>query len=961
MTTSSTSPDKARQIAKQLLLAFDGTRPHISLPVIESLRQMVDETKHQDPQRAMRIANVAMAAAACLNDPLASATASWAKATAHVFLFELGEALNYYRLAEENFRAVGALLQRVSVQSPQIYVLNALGDATAALALADEVRPHCHVLGQDGLSALVNLEMNVGTVLIQRGQYQASLAACDRATTAAQELGDAAALARIDINRANVYQELDHHNDAERCYQRARKTLTESHQNRQQVALVDLNLGLLALRRGDYWQALQHLERAHDGYVSPAHLAWVDFNRALVYHRLNLTAETVDLAARAVDALSTTGSNRELAMALQVWASAAEKQNAFDEAEQLLLRASRYFNECGAPIMAAQTSLAMAALAKHNGKYADASALLTAVRQAAEQHHVPSLAAHADLVEIELSMANSWQSNASYLPIIERAVATLANGGQSALLLRGYRLWAKLLAGSGDRKSALGIYQKALNLVLDMRHSLLLDEFQIAFLEEHLPIFLEAAALHLQAGENLSQVAYLLALATTTPEQHRLNQVRSEATELSHLRNDWHWQQSKIEKLMGDGQAQNSAEVEAAQQRLHQIEVQIADGWRRQGARSHVDNNHTNGTHLETLSQQICHWTDTAYCARLQASLTEDEAYLHYFVIEGKLHVLVVRRHSLACNALGATTAVDSALRAWRHHLRDWSLIVSQPEMAQQIAERSLRALYKLLFQPIVPHLAGAIHLNFMLPPQWSDLPLAALLDGDAPLIEGWTLSQLVSPLSLLQGYLLQGHTQSVADAAKQPLPKKSLLVGLAQQTGLSQTAAELVQISASVPADWTNQLLQEDEATLENVRNGMADCDLLHIASHASFRADNPLFSWLQLADGRLTVADLYHQVRLNRQPLTVLSACETARGQHSGLLGVARALLAVGAGELIATQWKVEDHASAQLMGEFYRGWFATPDSPDNHTARTLAAAQRNAAQTLHPALWAGFVNIR
>ena len=105
----------------------------------------------------MQIARTALAAAELLAEPLALATAAWAMATAHVFLFELANALSHYRTAEAIFEANGQLRNLVSVQSPQVYVLNALGDPTAALELADRVRPNCLALGKEGLTSLVNL------------------------------------------------------------------------------------------------------------------------------------------------------------------------------------------------------------------------------------------------------------------------------------------------------------------------------------------------------------------------------------------------------------------------------------------------------------------------------------------------------------------------------------------------------------------------------------------------------------------------------------------------------------------------------------------------------------------------------------------------------------------------------------------------------------------------------------
>ena len=75
---------------------------------------------------------------------------------------------------------------------------------------------------------------------------------------------------------------------------------------------------MLDERRGRYFAALQHLERARGRFIPPAHLAWVDFNRALVYHRLNLRRETIDLVEGAVENLRQSGAERELAMAYQV-------------------------------------------------------------------------------------------------------------------------------------------------------------------------------------------------------------------------------------------------------------------------------------------------------------------------------------------------------------------------------------------------------------------------------------------------------------------------------------------------------------------------------------------------------------------------------------------------------------------------------------------------------------------
>ena len=53
------------------------------------------------------------------------------------------------------------------------------------------------------------------------------------------------------------------------------------------------------------------------------------------------------------------------------------------------------------------------------------------------------------------------------------------------------------------------------------------------------------------------------------------------------------------------------------------------------------------------------------------------------------------------------------------------------------------------------------------------------------------------------------------------------------------------------------------------------------------------------------------------------VLSACETALGDHEAELGFAGVSLESKVRTVIASLWRVNDQATSALMGEFYRNW--------------------------------------
>jgi CHAT domain-containing protein len=141
----------------------------------------------------------------------------------------------------------------------------------------------------------------------------------------------------------------------------------------------------------------------------------------------------------------------------------------------------------------------------------------------------------------------------------------------------------------------------------------------------------------------------------------------------------------------------------------------------------------------------------------------------------------------------------------------------------------------------------------------------------------------------------------------------------------------------------------------------------IVHLATYGVLNKHNPLFSFVQLnpgadADGRLEVHEVFG-LALNAR-LLVLSACQTAlaSGAVSDVpagddwVGLVRAFLSVGAANVIATLWPVEDRSTARLMARLHRR-LRGGQSEDVALAEAQRETLRDSA-TADPFYWAGFV---
>lgn len=140
----------------------------------------------------------------------------------------------------------------------------------------------------------------------------------------------------------------------------------------------------------------------------------------------------------------------------------------------------------------------------------------------------------------------------------------------------------------------------------------------------------------------------------------------------------------------------------------------------------------------------------------------------------------------------------------------------------------------------------------------------------------------------------------------------------------------------------------------------------IVHFATHGILNSKRPENSGLLLStvgpdgrarDGFLRLSDVYQMhIPVN---LVVLSACRTGLGKDvrgEGLIGLTRGFMYAGASSVVASLWKVDDEATAELMKLFYTNMLRGGMRP----TEALRSAQNTIRQNPNwnsPYYWAAF----
>lgn len=183
----------------------------------------------------------------------------------------------------------------------------------------------------------------------------------------------------------------------------------------------------------------------------------------------------------------------------------------------------------------------------------------------------------------------------------------------------------------------------------------------------------------------------------------------------------------------------------------------------------------------------------------------------------------------------------------------------------------------------------------------------------------------------------------------------------------LAYASEEADAISAVAP--WGTTLVMKGfDATRETAMSpDVGQYQILHFATHGFLDNEYHELSGIVLSsvdqngnptNGLMPLHDI-HSLDLSAE-LTVLSACQTALGKDikgEGLIGLTHGFMSAGSNTVVASLWKVDDRATAVLMGDFYKSMFQKGMSP-SAALRAAKLKLMKEKQTSAPYYWAGFV---
>ncbi len=930
-------------------------------PSLDELLQRATARALASPREALADAAQAVALADASGEAAWQASSRQLRGDVHRMLGEHEAALTDYMHAARLYRRASRPGDAARSDASAVDCLSNLGRFTEALRLAARARRVFRRQGESLRSAV--LDEIIGLVYFRQDDHARALRMYDRARPVVAAAGRAQDLAALNFNMAGALCNMDRLAEAEVLYEAARSYYAAQGADAG-LGRVDLNLAGLAYRQGRYGAAIDLHRRAGDVFDrlnSPALAVLTRLELAETYLALNLLDEAAALSQEQLMVACELGLPNEQARAQFNLSTVRGRLGHVDAALSGLLDAEAVFARHNNLLWRARCGLARATLLIARGEREDLSEAFMLARRAERVFSRLGLPSRQAAASVAIARAQLSRGRNVAAEEAARMALSLAEGlGVPWLLFEAHYTLGRALRAAGQNERAYAAYWSAADALERVRSELRPEELRVSLVSDKTEVYQELVLLclersavdeALQHAERAKSRAFSERLSGSvdvlvdpqvigTTDAAVLDRMRR-------LRDELVWLYSRLsEGDAGVGGARESATANAGQvQRMrrtvaaHEAELvrlhrRLQPASRPQAAALGLGGDAVGAGNA---------------VANLRRKLPHGSVVLEYFQAGDELVLFVFDRTRLTGHRLGPVSHVNDLVDRLRFQFSKFGLgedyiHAHGPGMLNQTNDL-LSELYATLIDPVADELVAAQRLIVVPHGLLHYLPFHTLTDPmGTPLVERLEVSYAPSAGVLASCYERPALPEG---------PGRRLLIGVPNEA-IPQVQREL---EALAPLFGPGSVFQGEDATEYAFRRHAPEADIIHLASHAVFREDNPLFSAIQLADGWLSLYDLY-SLRLHAS-LVTLSACDTGLSQvlaGDELVGLARGLFQAGTASVVVSLWAVNDASTALLMDHFY-----SELEQGHRPAAAMRAAQCNVRRKYpHPYYWAPFLVI-
>ncbi len=907
---------------------------------LERFYQAVVRLINVDIPKADRVARSALWLALRTPDPAARAASL--RAMGHVLDRQrrYAPALRHYEEARRLFAELGNQLEVARTLTAKLQSLIYLGRYEEARAAAAEAREV--FLREGDQLRLGRLDANLGNLLHRQDRFEEAMDLYAHALEAMERIGEPRDVAIVLQNMATCQIGMGDFRNALGVYERAREYCVR-HELPLIVAVADYNIAYLYYLRGEYTHAIelynaarQHCHALGDVYRE----ALCDLDQSELYVELNLSEEGAHLARRALAAFRDLGVNYEAAKALTNLAISRTHHGETAEALELFERARDLFVREGNQAWISTIELYEALVYHRRRRFAEAQALCESAFRFFANSSFSGKAALCQILLARIHLDSGRPDQARN--VCEWALDRAAKAESPALEYQAYFVMGQIEEALGAADAAYAAYCKAHENLENLRSHLKADEMKIAFLKDKLEVYEalvrmclsrggasseETAFAYIEQAKSRSLADLIAFRAQNLPAPVKVRRILVE--QVRTLREELNWLTRAIQTQEGRAATAREPKLEKLRRAGRECEQKLVEAM---GCLQLEDQ--------EFASLQTAASVDLD---AIRSSIPPSAMMLQYYRVEDTMHACVLNRERLRIVPLGSASRLRRNLQLLRFQLSKFRLgpeyLATFRKQLLEAASGHLQEFYRNLIAPVEKYLTSE-HLIVAPHDFLHYLPFQALMDGDVPLISRHSLSYTPSA-SVYYLCHIKGGSRGTG----------SLVLGVPDASA-PHIADEVRAVGSILPEA---QVFTGEDATYETLRREGAHSRFIHIATHGSFRRDNPMFSSIRLGDSHLTLFDLY-QLHLPAE-LIALSGCGTGLNVVVGgdeLMGLKRGLLYAGAQCLLLTLWDVNDRSTADFMQLFYRNLRGGASK-----AGALQAATEELRRAYsHPFYWAPFM---